>query len=83
LEQVLTLTRDAKDRRGEAIILSSLAFLHVSIGDTDEGLRLARDSQRTFEEIGDKDDAAKVADNIKKVQEMLQQQKQKESGGGK
>ena len=83
LEQVLKLVRDASDRRGEAIILSSLAFLHISVGDSDEGLRLARESQRIFEEIGEKDEAAKVAENIKKVEDMYRGQKQKESEGGK
>jgi hypothetical protein len=38
---------------------------------------MARESLSILQEIGAKEEAAQVAQNIKRVEEMLQQQKQK------
>lgn len=74
---VLKLTREAKDRRGEAYTLSSMATVYIGAGNIEQGLNLAKESIAIFLEIGANEEAVKVAENIKEVDKMLQQQKDK------
>jgi len=72
-QDVLEITRSFDDRYSEAMALMAIAQTNMVNGDTEQGLKFANQALKVLTEIGADQEAAMVAESIKRAKESLQQ----------